>query len=365
MEDVDVYTVLAEQEQDHRPKVVQLIDKYRIKAADEFAEKRYLLERDGVGFSPRGNVCAIAAEKKAGKTWFGMAMCAASTRGEFLGMKAREENLKVLFFDTEQDAGDGQRIQRRIHYANGWDFKTDNERFQIFHLREVSASERREFVKEAIEYLEPDLVVVDGIRDLLKDFNDIEQSVDVIEEHMALSSRMNCCIWDVLHVNPNSEKMRGHLGTELGNKVSDIIHLTKKKNPTNEEDVTYKAEETDARGHRDIKSITFRINDSTVFGMPELVGEEEAEAMSNDAKSFLMGVMKKYVPKPGSISLTKLRDAIKAGEGIGSTKAWNLAQDAIKAGVIKQAINGKYVITDEAIMPEALPFEKPTDDVPY
>ena len=183
---------------------------------------------------------------------------------------------------------------------------------------------------------------------------------------MTLSSELSCVIWDILHVNPNSEKMRGHLGTELGNKVADILYMTKKKDPNNEDNVTYKMEETDARGHKDIHSVTFFIDDTKPYGMPALVGDVELVTVEESEKDRLRETMSKYVPKPGSMSFSKLRQMIKNGEGIGTTKAERMISDAEKAGVIEKAINGKYVLIDKPITKTSeLPFEKSSEDVPY
>lgn len=347
--------------------LLELIERYRIKAASEYAEKEYLLERDGVGFSPRGNVMALSAEKKAGKTWFAMAMAAALLSGNYMGMISRCKDARVLFFDTEQDESDGQRIQKRVHFACGWDFNLDNEQFQIFHLREINQEERRDFVCKAIEYLKPDFVIVDGIRDLLSDFNDLEQSAAVIQEFMRLSSDCKCAIWAVLHVNPNSEKMRGHLGTELGNKVADIIHMTKTKNPNNEDDVTYKAEEVAARSHKDIHSIVFRIDDSKPYGAPVLLTGEEVEQLEDEERNGILEVLKKYIPRNSSMSFSKIRQALKDGEKIGSSKAERILHQAMSAGILEKAINGKYLLVEKPIQKtNELPFEKAEEsEAPY
>ena len=88
--------------------------------------------------------------------------------------------------------------------------------------------------------------------------------------------------------------------------------------------------------------------------------------MEESEKDRLREIMIKYVPKPGSISTTKLQKLLKDGESMGSTKAWNLIQDASKAGVIEKAINDKWVLTEKPITrTEELPFEKSDEDVPY
>lgn len=360
MEEGSVMDVLAGQEHseltaDERA-FLELAKQYRIRADSVYKDHEYTLERNGIGFGPNGNVMAIAAEKKAGKTWFGMAMCAAMLKGEFLGMKTRVENAKVIFFDTEQDAVDGQKIQKRVHFLCGWPFEEDNDRFQIFHLREIAPENRRDFVCRCIRYYKPDMCIVDGIRDLLKDFNDLTQSAEVIQDFMTISSECNTAIWTVLHVNPNSEKMRGHLGTELGNKVADILFLSKHGK---DDEVVYKMEETDSRGHKDIHSLTFRIDDGMPYGIPVLCDEKEVANIEQSRKEELRAIMMKYIPTNASWSSSKLRDAMKAGENIGSSKAWKMIQEAKACGVLKEELNKLRVAPvekDEKSDDEKLPF---------
>ena len=73
-----------------------------------------------------------------------------------------------------------------------------------------------------------------SVFETLNDINVNEESSQIINEMMSLASRKNLSIWNVLHINPrpsndDESKMRGHLGTELGNKVSDTFISIKKK----------------------------------------------------------------------------------------------------------------------------------------
>lgn len=332
------------------------IERWRIKASAEIAEKEYLLSRDGVGFAPRGNVMAIAAEKKAGKSWFAMSLCAALLCGRFLGVESRKPDARCVFFDTEQDEADGQRILRRVHSVCGWPFMEDNDRFTVFHLREMDCEDRRDFVLRAIEHLRPDMAVVDGVRDLLGDFNDIDQSNALVGDLMRVSSATGCAVWCVLHVNPNSEKMRGHLGTELGNKVADILFMTKKKNATEDNDAVYTAEEVAARSHRDIKSVRFRIDDNKPFGLPVLVDEEELAQIDRAERAALADLFRPVVPSPGAAGARKVVEYVKTRQACGTTRAWKFIAQAETAGVIARTETGKYIWTADRKAPE-LPFE--------
>ena len=75
----------------------------------------------------------------------------------------------------------------------------------------------------------PDLVIVDGIRDLVNDINDGVLAQEVMEELLHLATQQNCCIVCVLHQNKGSEdhNLRGWIGTELMNKAFEVYACEK------------------------------------------------------------------------------------------------------------------------------------------
>jgi len=247
-------------------------------AADKYDKPEFTLYKNGIGFAPLGNIMAICAEMKMGKSWLMQQLACAVLRGEFMGLQCDMENTSVLFFDTEQDKYDTQMVMRRIQYINGWAFELDNPRLHVFSMRDIPEVEgdtetitqkRLRAIKTAIAIYRPTVVFIDGVRDLIDDFNDLAASARLVQELMSITSRYRCCIWSVLHVNPNSDKMRGHLGTELGNKTTDVFSVHKNKDGATGE-VTFEVKQIAAR-HRDIDDWLFKINDSTKIAIPELV----------------------------------------------------------------------------------------------
>ena len=75
------------------------------------------------------------------------------------------------------------------------------------------------------------LVVIDGIADLVKSANDEAESVAVIDELYRLAGIYNTCILCVLHFVPNGFKLRGHLGSELQRKAATILSIEKDDEP--------------------------------------------------------------------------------------------------------------------------------------
>lgn len=81
--------------------------------------------------------------------------------------------------------------------------------------------------------------------------------------------------------NDDESKMRGHLGTELGNKVSDTFASFKRKDPKTGS-VTFVVKQMDARG-KDIDDWTFEVvDDAGGLGIPKIIEgkpiEEEERA---------------------------------------------------------------------------------------
>ena len=101
--------------------------------------------------------------------------------------------------------------------------------FCPFSLRKVDYRKRLDLIKSAIREMKPTFVVIDGIRDLIQDFNNITESANLIQELLSLATDYKCTILCVLHQNKGyqDENMRGHLGTELLNKVTDSFKVEK------------------------------------------------------------------------------------------------------------------------------------------
>jgi hypothetical protein len=75
----------------------------------------------------------------------------------------------------------------------------------------------------------PDLVIIDGIRDLVNDINDGVLAQEVMEELLHLATEKECCIACVLHQNKSGEdhNLRGWIGTELMNKAFEVYSCEK------------------------------------------------------------------------------------------------------------------------------------------
>lgn len=257
------------------------ISENELSLADDYPETKMILTYKGIGFGAIGGIQFITGHQKNGKTFLMAQLMAAilskggeRTKEYIPGLEYNEEireefpNPTVLYIDTEQEKENTAKVARRVHWLCGWPLNEPNDRFHVVWLRAEDSNEGRwAKVRAAIDKYKPLAVFVDGIRDVLGDFNDLKESASLIDQCMSMSTYLHCTFWSVLHENPGSDKMRGHLGTEAANKASDVIRVTKKKTASG---VTFEVEQIAARG-RDIESWQFVVTDDAgKLGVPKI-----------------------------------------------------------------------------------------------
>jgi RecA-family ATPase len=213
-----------------------------IDLSKDYPQPKYLLYQSDVGTFPRGDIQAIKAKSKNGKSYLCSIFIASVLGNKDFQFESKENNLVVIYFDTEQNARNTASLVRRVHAMLHWDCKTNHEGFCAFALREKPISERLSIIEDVISKRKPLIVFIDGIADLIENFNDVEQSTDLINELMKVSSSNDCCVCCVLHTNKAKDDsgMKGHLGTMLLQKSSDVFEVKKS-------DDTFNVTETDCR----------------------------------------------------------------------------------------------------------------------
>ena len=117
----------------------------------------------------------------------------------------------------------------------------------------------------------PDLVIVDGIRDLVNDINDGVLAQEVMEELLHLATKAECCIACVLHQNKSGEdhNLRGWIGTELMNKAFEI-YSCEKMMPQR----IFKLEQTQTRKYDIERAMYYEVSDD---GLPVVCGEPSTD----------------------------------------------------------------------------------------
>ena len=327
--------------------------------AEYYPETKMILTFKGVGFGAIGGIQFITGHQKNGKTFLMAQLMAAILNGncerakQFIpGLQFNEElrgeypNPSVLYVDTEQEKENTAKVAKRVHWLCGWPLDVPNDRFNVIWLRAEDSNEGRwTKVKAAIDKYQPLAVFVDGIRDVLGDFNDLKESASLINQCMTITTYKHCTFWSVLHENPGSDKMRGHLGTEAANKASDVIRVTKKKQA---DKVTFDVEQVAARG-RDIEAWQFVVTDDAGrLGVPKIINSgivlqsESYDSIPAMDWERLVSQCEIELGDAKSLSRNKLEKALKNACKFGTNKVRNFISKAIDLGVLIERPGGTW-----------------------
>lgn len=378
---------------------LQELSPYLLNASESVAEPYYLLEYNGIPFSPLGGLQAISGQKKNGKTFLAAELLAAilATDTERVktylpGLRVPERTLehlghdpKALFIDTEMEKLNSFKVMRRVHWLCGWKLNEPNPRFMHLWLRNVTDvkddkgtvterahNKRYRLIKRAIEILKPDVVFIDGIRDIIGDFNNNEESNSLVTDLMALAESKQICIWNTLHMNPrpkndDESKMRGHLGTELGNKITDTLVCIKHKENGK---VWFTVKQDDARG-KDLDDWEFVVTGAAgSLGVPQMK-EVASDQDVTDAKVQQLrikadDIFKLYPWTSKGATWTDLDRFIRSKGETSSRTISDMFNIALESGILYKTDKRKYhynglnqkTPNDKA---EDLPFPKPED----
>ena len=212
----------------------------------------------------RGELVADCGKAKSGKTFFLSILMAGALKSQLFALERLcEEPLNVLWIDTEQSQQSTQEILKDRIMPLADIESLDDTRFYAFNLRGLGFDRRQKMVDVAIRVLQPDIVILDGIKDLMTDINDAVQATLIMEHLMALAKDQNCCIVCVLHQNKSEQdrNMRGSIGTELTNKAFEVFQCE-----TIDESETFKVTHTFSRKRRMKRKFYYRVNEQ---GLPE------------------------------------------------------------------------------------------------
>jgi len=267
-------------------KRLKRLEERRITPQKELQPVEFLFRLHGKPCFARGELTGLSGKAKSGKTFVCSVLMALCFRNEVLSVQRIERRkLHVLWYDTEQSDESTQDIlkNRILKMVSGGKGQGSNLSPQpsslshqpsdltplpsdltplldVFNVRRDAVSERLPQLEVAVRYLKPDLVILDGIRDLVSDINDGVVAQNVVERLMHLASECHCCIVCVLHQNKSMEdrNLRGWIGTELKNKAFEVYECAK----SSERIFTWS--QTDTRKYDIAEGLSFAVDEDGI-----------------------------------------------------------------------------------------------------
>ncbi|MBP6023932.1 hypothetical protein [Ferruginibacter sp.] len=212
-------------------------DQWRITKEKNIPQPEPTITIGGAAIASPGNITGISAAAKAGKTAFtGVLLAGAiSQTGDIDGFNDVEvipnsQGRAVIHFDTEQSEADQQyfvnTILRRAKIESTPDY------YRSYNIRQLNIDNYREVTDNICElsctaFNGVHLIVIDGGADYITSVNDESAAYNIVQYYTHLSIRYNCPVIIIVHLNPGSDKERGHFGSEVQRKCYGLLTVSK------------------------------------------------------------------------------------------------------------------------------------------
>ena len=255
----------------------KILESRRILPNTEVTPHQFLFSWNDKPCFARGELVALTGKAKSGKTYLCSLLMALAIRQQIMGIqRIQDDPLKVLWIDTEQSADSTHEIlSLRMTQLLGQ--AVPNEQYFVYNFRQDNWQERLSLVIACINQHNPDLVIFDGIRDVVGDINNYQEAQNVLGKLLSLASVSNACIVCVLHQNKSLEDktLRGALGTELQNKSFETYECHKDPDTR-----IFSMRQTATRKYDITTKLEWTVNDE---GLPVT---EESKPESEETKSL-------------------------------------------------------------------------------
>ena len=361
--------------------------------AEPYRPPRYTMERDGVPFADVGELHIISGKPGHGKTGLMSQLMATVLCGQHGntvrrsvphlvrlddGSQAEQMvEVRVLYIDTEQGKDDTIAIKNRVCSMAGIDYTKPTQQFTILRLRDTEeAKDRWRKILKAIHTVRPTDIFLDGMLDIVKDYNDQTECQPIVRRCMMTATEYDASLWAVLHENPMVDKLVGTLGSITQRKVSEIFTVIKVKQADlkpNEQrpdlpDIYFKVKQVKARG-RDVGDWLFEyVTNAGGWGQPVEIEDNGMKVVNSKEIQLMKECDERFKSFNWTSSGASYSDLDKhlAGQGITSNrKKDNLINAAKEFGILtttgtkghfKYHYNG--LKDPQADEPNELPFDK-------
>ena len=189
--------------------------------------RKPILSIKGVGVLSFQNITCLIAQPGAGKssTIEGVISSVINKDCDCLGFETDIKSVMYIDFErTEEDVWKSfDRVMKRAKVSNG----TIIDNVQIISFRNIpQAVSRKNNIELLLENYKPELLLLDGIGDLVDDTNSLEQAIECKNWIRSITSKFNVSILTTLHPNKGSLTPRGHIGSEILREAEGVLAIT-------------------------------------------------------------------------------------------------------------------------------------------
>jgi len=313
-----------------------------------------IISINDVPIGTQGNLLGITGGEGTGKSnYIGSLLAGTIRNANFLNVSEVDTlgttilpnttNKAVLLYDTEQS--EVQLYKNITNVLRRVKLTAMPPYFKAYTLTSMSRKERMNAIVQSMDkfyyqYGGIQMVVIDGIADLVKCANDEAESIAVIDELYRLAGIYKTCIICVLHYVPNGLKLRGHLGSELQRKAAAILSIEKDDNP---QISVVKALKVRDGSPLDVPIIQFSWDKD--LGMHTYLGEKPKEDREKRKETELAGIAQTIFSKQRHCTYMDLCEKIQAVMDVKERTAKSYIKFMKDTDIIlKDPVNENYFI---------------------
>ena len=337
------------------------ISPYELDFREQYRPPKFTLSWRGIPFAPLGGIHNITGQSGNGKTMTIAQFMATILKGQVGGLRYElSEEIPqptLLYIDTEMEKDNTIAVKNRVLTMAGRDIGKAYDDFKVVMLREVADARRPSkdkhgndtmktipaavmrwrMVLKAIWTYRPTVCFIDGLMDVVADFNDNIECQELIYKCMQVATHYKMSLWCILHQNPGGEKLVGHLGSFVERKVTDVIQ-TKKEKDKKTGDVTFTVSQKKARS-RDIDEWQFVVEPVMGWGVPRQLGDNSEPLTDVKPEQLKQWITERQKDLEWPATHTEFNRAILIPNGVSDATE--------QKAVLKIAKNCRFVIDQE------------------
>ena len=346
---------------------------------EPYTPPRYTLQRGDTKFANVGDLHIISGKPGNGKTGLMKMLMAAILSGKYgqleYALSKERPNPVELYIDTEQSKDDTIAFKNSVCVMAGIDYRVAHKNFYVLRLRDVEdVKDRWRKILDAIWQIRPTDIFLDGMLDIVKDYNDQVECQPIVRKCMMLATYYDASLWMVLHENPLVSKLVGTLGSITQRKVTEIFDVIKTKQEDlkpNEQNLSlpwiyFTVNQTKARG-KDLSRWFYSYQTMDGWSVPEEFEKPEGAIDSKgninikpndlDDPQIVKNAVS-VIKTDKNISFSALRERIRQKMSIGSGPAGDYIHAAVKFGILTLSDN-RYTANPEDL------FADGSNDLPF
>ncbi len=173
-----------------------------------------------------GNFVVFSGLPKTGKSTFINAAIASSFSDEYWIFKHRiKKGISIGYFDTESAQPDFYNNRDRIKFMAKKE--TLSPSIKMFASREYDPAMTKILIECYIQTSGCKVILIDGLLDIINNFNDERESRDVIQWLKLMTGKYNILIIGVIHLGKKDNHTLGHFGSMLDRYAQSTLEVSR------------------------------------------------------------------------------------------------------------------------------------------